>query len=247
MTPDADTFQALARSSPWRWTTLHFRQRATLLEDGVEAWVTRPGDLVVRDAAGETHRVNDRLGQGRAVVSTAGAAVPHLPTWPQSVPPTYRPDGLVAVRPDGWEIQYDDPMWVNYRWVAALDPVELSHGVEVRDVRRDLVDGRPALRASVRALPGYAPRCGGNCCELIWSEAGRVCEVEDPADAYIAPGYDYPDHYDVALDIETGIVVRCLPIGGDPDSPWLENHILDVDADLNAALNHSDRLADPGG
>jgi hypothetical protein len=109
-----------------------------------------------------------------------------------------------------------------------LDPVELSHDVEVTHLREDVVNGRLAWRADLRALPGYDPRCGGNCCELIWSEAGRVCEVDDPAEAYHPPGYDYPDHYDVALDVETGIVARCLPVGGNPESPWLENDILEA-------------------
>jgi hypothetical protein len=38
-----DSFRALARSSPWRWTTLHFAHRAGFGE--VEAWVKRPGRL----------------------------------------------------------------------------------------------------------------------------------------------------------------------------------------------------------
>lgn len=40
----------------------------------------------------------------------------------------------------------------------------------------------------------------------------------------------YPDHHEVALDVQTGVVVRCLPVGGDPRSPWLENDIPEVDA-----------------
>lgn len=39
-------------------------------------------------------------------------------------------------------------------------------------------------------------------------------------------GRDYPDAYAVALDVATGIVVRCLPIGGPEHAPWLENDIL---------------------
>jgi hypothetical protein len=96
------------------------------------------------------------------------------------------------------------------------------------------VGGRTAWRADLVPEPGYEPRCGGNCCELLYSEVGRVCEVEDPADAYVGPGADYPDHHDVALDVQTGIVLRCLPVGGDPDSPWLENDVLEVDADVDA-------------
>ncbi len=117
-----------------------------------------------------------------------------------------------------------------------LDPVELSRHVSVEDLRVDEVAGRPAWRASLRALPGYSPRCGGNCCELLWSEVGRVCEVEDPADAYVGPGADYPDHHDVALDVQTGVVVRCLPVGGAADASWLENDILEVDVSLDSVL-----------
>jgi hypothetical protein len=227
---------ALARSSPWRWSTLHFTHRSDY-PGACEAWVRRPGELVVRDADGQVHRVVEGpLGQNRAYSSTDPDFVPPAVLPPQAVTPAYRPDGLVESRPSGWELQYDDPMWGNYRWVAALDPVELSHHVAVDDLRVDTVAGRPVWRASLRAHPGYDPRCGGNCCELIWSEAGRVCEVEDPADAYHPPGYDYPDHYDVALDVQTGIVVRCLPVGGASDAPWLENDVLAVDGDLDAVL-----------
>ncbi|KQW48688.1 hypothetical protein ASC77_08095 [Nocardioides sp. Root1257] len=146
MTPTADDFQALARSSPWRWTTLHVRHRATLVEDGVEAWVRRPGELVVRQPDGEVHRVHQQPGAGRGYVSSDPDFVPPEVRVPQDVVPMYRPDGLVAARPDDWAIEYDDPMWVNYRWVAALDPVELSHHVAVDDLRVDTVDARPVWR-----------------------------------------------------------------------------------------------------
>jgi hypothetical protein len=32
------------------------------------------------------------------------------------------------------------------------------------------------------------------------------------------------------------VVVRCLPVGGPEDSPWLENDILEVDGDLDDAF-----------
>ncbi|MBI2245465.1 MAG: hypothetical protein HYU55_16520 [Nocardioides sp.] len=223
--PTVDAFHALARSSPRRWTTLHFRHRATLVEDGVEAWLRRPGRLLVRTPDGQERRVVEQVGSSRAI----GFAVDvDAGLDPDAVP------GVQPVPPPAYGSAYgdDDPMWVNYRWVAALNPVELSHHVAVDRLRVDEVAGRPVWRADLRALPGYDPRCGGNCCELLWSEVGRVCEVSDPADAYHPPGEDYPDHYDVALDVATGVVVRCLPVGGDPASPWLENDILEVDADL---------------
>ena len=55
MTVTVDAFQALARSSPWRWRTLHFRHRSGSEE--VEAWLRRPGRLLVRTADGREHRV----------------------------------------------------------------------------------------------------------------------------------------------------------------------------------------------
>ena len=154
---------------------------------------------------------------------------------PDEVTPPYRSDGLVATRPSDVFIDYGDPMWSNYAWVAMLDPVELSHHVDVANLREDQVAGRTAWRADLRALPGYDPRCGGNCCELLYSEAALLADhrsLDDvPEDRR---GRNYPDHYDVALDVQTGVVVRCLAVGGEPDASWLEVDILEVDADLDA-------------
>ena len=109
-----------------------------------------------------------------------------------------------------------------------LDPVELSHHVAVSDLHEDEVSGRPAWRARLVAELGYQPRCGGNCCELLYSEAGLRADFPDPEDVPEGwRGQNYPEAYDVALDVATGVVVRCLPIGGAPDAPWLENDILE--------------------
>lgn len=216
MTPSVDSFQALARSSPWRWRTLHFRYRDDT--EHVEAWVRRPGDLVVRTADGRRHRVRDHgSGTGRGPVAR-------------------RPDGLVAERPQAWVDEHDDPMWSNYRWVAMLDPVELSHHVDVANLREDEVAGRPVWRADLRARPGYEPRCGGNCCELLWSEASWFSDDDGPDDPHatpVPPGTVFPDHYDVALDVGTGVVVRLHPVGGTAGRLWLEVDIVEVDADLD--------------
>lgn len=226
-----DSWRALARSSPWRWQTLHFAHRGG--DDEVEAWVRRPGRLLVRTPDGQEHRQSG-VPYTRLFVSTDPDFVEPRPESPQDVEPVLRPDGLVAERPASLTIDYDDPMWGNYRWVAMLDPVELSHHVAVADLRIDQVAGRLAWRAYVRAEEGYDARCGGNCCELLWSDVSRRCEFSDPDDAPPArPGRTYPDGYDVALDVETGVVVRCHPIGGDADSPWLEVDIREVDGDLD--------------
>lgn len=233
MTPRIDDFQALARSSPWRWMTLHFRHRSEFAGP-CEAWVRRPGELLVRRQDGREVRESG-LPYTRAVVSAsisgADVPLPPEPVLPHLATPALRPDGLVAERPSSFAVNYDDPMYGSYSWVAMLDPVELSHHVAVDRLRVEEVSGRPAWRADLRALPGYAPRCGGNCCELLYSEAGLLVDFEDADDVPEGRrGRDYPDHYDVALDVQTGVVVRCLPVGGPDDAAWLENDILEVDA-----------------
>ena len=143
-----DAFHALARSSPWRWRSLHFLATGEAWE--VEAWVVRPGWQLVRDHARE--HVTDE--GSRAVVDEA---------------PTYRADGLVAKRP--WapvHNAFDDPMWpgAGYDWVAMLDPQELSHDVTVAELRQDELAGRETWRATVRAAEGYEARCP-DCCDLL--------------------------------------------------------------------------------
>lgn len=203
----------------------------------MEAWVRRPGRLLVRKPGRpDDHVTGLPYTTGTMWVSDDPGFVPPPERdhrVPQDVRPEMRPDGLVAERPSDLDVGYDDPMWGTFSWVAMLDPVELSHHVAVSRLREDQVDDRAVWRADLVPEKGYSPRCGGNCCELLYSEVGRVCEMDDPADAYVDPGADYPDHHDVALDVQTGVVVRCLPVGGAPDSPWLENKILEVDADVD--------------
>ena len=240
MTPTVDAFQALARSSPWRWTTLHFEHRSSF-PGPCEAWVRRPGQLLVRTPDGREVRESGLPYTTSAVITFAGSAEPGIaprppepplppePVLPHLATPRLRPDGLVAERPSTFEVSYDDPMHGNYSWVAMLDPVELSHHVAVSSLREDEVAGRAVWRADLRAEPGYEPRCGGNCCELIYSEAGLMSDFEDLSEVPASRrGREYPDHYDVALDVQTGVVVRCHPVGGPDDSPWLENDILEV-------------------
>lgn len=235
---DADSFRALARSSPWRWRTLHFSHRDGMFGEA-EAWVRRPGELLVRPAGRAEEYVSGLPYTYSSVRVTNGGPPVELPPHPlpHEVVPTFRADGLVAERPNHL-VDYDDPMWGNYSWVAMLDPVELSHHVKVTHVREDEVAGRPAWRAFLVAESGYLPRCGGNCCELLYSEAGLMSDFgDDPSRVPEAwRGRRYPEGYDVALDVATGVVVRCRPLGGDDDAPWLENDLHAVDADVDAVF-----------
>jgi hypothetical protein len=215
-----DSFRALARSSPWRWTSLHLRHRSGRLErqaeDEIEAWLTRPDGVRVVGP------------DGRAVPpSVEGQRPDGQPTRPWHPPAaTYRPDGLVSQRPELSLVQDDGLFWRDYYWVAMLDPVELSHHVAVVDLHTDDVAGRLAWRARMVAEDGYEPRCGGNCCELLYSEAGLRADFPDPDEFPSWAGGPYTEAYDVALDVATGVVVRCLPIGATGSAPWLHNDIL---------------------
>jgi hypothetical protein len=63
--PDADDLRALARSSPWRWTTLRFTERrrhGTTWSDPVRAWLRRPDLLRVEDADGRLLEVIREVG-----------------------------------------------------------------------------------------------------------------------------------------------------------------------------------------
>ena len=96
-----DSWRALARSSPWRWRTLHFTRTD---DDGrVEAWVRRPGQLLVRDEQGRTTYESGLPYSSSLltrVVRKGAATIPEIvrDRLPHEVQPTLREDGLVAVR-----------------------------------------------------------------------------------------------------------------------------------------------------
>lgn len=238
----ADAYRALAASSPWRWRTAHFTY--TDADTRAEAWVRRPGQQLVRVAGHDDHRTDDRnrIRDG-SVSSVLMSPMPRrygvLPgrrprirrRWPHDVDPARRPDGLVAVRPHDPDIEWDDPVYQHYTWVAMLDPVELSHHTDVVRLREGDRLGRRTWWGRVSAQDGYDPRC--SCCPLLWSEASDRSEANAEGDASWspAPGTTYPEAYDVALDVQTGIVVERSPIGptSQPDGHALELHEVDVD------------------
>jgi hypothetical protein len=226
--PTDDAFRALARSSPWLWRTLHFTHADA--RGRVEAWVRRPGELLVRAPGQHDRRIDDR---GRV---TEPPAVP-VRRWPHEVTPTWRPDGLVEARPSEFEVEYGDPMYESYDWVAMLDPVELSHHTEVSAVREQDRLGRRTWWARLRPQEGYDPTCG--CCPLLWSFISERDEHadDDTRDSWLpSAGTVFPDAYDVALDVATGVVVELSAVGSSSIPTGHRLELLDVDADLDVVF-----------
>jgi hypothetical protein len=124
-------------------------------------------------------------------------------------------------------------MYRDYQWVAMLDPVELSRHVAVGDVRSADLVGREVWWARVRPEEGYSPRC--SCCALLWSEiTARDAYGDEPDRLARFAAEGYPSATDVALDLQTGVVVRLEPIGGTVRSFRLLIH--EVDADVDAVF-----------
>jgi hypothetical protein len=250
--PDTDTFRALARSSPLRWRTLHFTRRSDTGRSDtgrsdtgrsdtgeVEAWLRRPGELLVRLADGSDHYES---GAPYTVTRVALRSTPDgreaVDAWKEvdaDPEPTFRPDGLVEERPEDYHLEHGDPMWQNYTWIAMLDPEELSHDVEVEDVAIGELHGREVWSARLCPVEGYEPRCG--CCALLWSDVAAVGEYGDAPDRlarFRAEGF--PDAFDVALDAQTGVVVSLAPVGRDPHDSAFTVEIHEVDGDLDAVF-----------
>jgi hypothetical protein len=235
--PSADAFAALARSSPWRWSTLRFSGRWN--GDGpwrrpLRAWVRRPDLLRVETLDGELLQVVRQSPQRVSVLTSDGGVPRELPWWTAGPSPELRPDGLVATRPDrlAWDFSLDAPMFQDYRWIAMLDPAELADGRDpeseavTRAVAVDTVTevdhgGRPAWEAIVRTTPSYEPRC--SCCPLLHSRESDLLE-------YGPEGVqeDYPRGYRVRLDVGTGVCVLTEELGGTPRG--IAGHDLRIEA-----------------
>lgn len=219
--PGPDDFAALARSSPWGWTTLRFTLR-WYPEDRmppVQAWVRRPADV----------RVEPHDGGPATIVHERpnGHLLPGDPHFPE---PIRRADGLVARRGLAWADAFDAPMYNTYFWVAMLDPVELAEGQDPEsDERRpgtviaDVAEvdhlGRPAWEAVLRPTAAYQPRCG--CCALLPTREGDQDQVGPPR-----PLTEYPEAFRVRLDVGTGVCVLTRAL----DVPVRYGHDLRIEA-----------------
>ena len=228
--PTSVDFAALARSSPWRWTTLRFTARwpgDPWRSQELRAWLRRPDRLRVETVDGALVQVVHESPQRVGVLTSHGDRyTATLPWWsaPDAPRPPLRSDGLVAARPDrlSSDFSYDAPMYRDYFWVAMLDPAELADGRDpgtgaspsgtvIDTIAEAEHAGRPAWEAIVRPTPAYEPRC--TCCSLLRSRDIDVAEAESGAGDDVILD-EYPEAYRVRLDVGTGVCVLTEPIGG---------------------------------
>lgn len=250
MAQSGSDIAALARSSPWRWSTLRFTARwprGPWRSRELRAWLRRPDRLRVETADGAleqvVHAPPERIGVYTSGGNPKTATLP-WPGAPDAPRPLLRADGLVAARPHTSEISYDAPMYQNYFWVAMLDPVELADGhspdtdeslpgTEIDTVTEVEHAGRPAWEAIVRPTPAYDPRCP--CCSLLRS---REVDIEEAAagagDKALLD--EYPAAFRVRLDVGTGVCVLTEHLGGSTAGSGHELRIEAVDEPMSDDL-----------
>ncbi|MFA9430255.1 hypothetical protein [Egicoccus sp. AB-alg2] len=194
----------------------------------VRAWLRRPDALRVEDLDG--HLLQTELGSApRTVALLTPDGGRELPLRrPSSVTPVFGADGLVRERPSDWDVDYDDPMFQDYAWVAMLDPVELADGDDgcpgttLEGLRMVEHHGRAAWEAIVRPASGYAPRC--SCCALLLSAVSerRFAEEGGPRPGTQEPSFEFAAAHLVRLDLATGVCVYVEQLGGDR-SGWTDD------------------------
>jgi hypothetical protein len=192
--PTPERFRRLARSAPYRWSRLVLEGTWGPQVQPVRALVVQPDHVRV-----------DPL-DGRPEPPATGGLGPYVPPLP--VPPAVDADGLVPASRRPWSDGPEVPFWQDYRFVAVLDPYELSAGVEVRDLVAVEHGGRPAWQAVLRPGPDYDPRCA--CCPLMQTRQTDLDEGRDPLPAYA-------DAHLVRLDVGTGVCVLAREVGGPRD------------------------------
>jgi hypothetical protein len=199
--PTPERFRRLARSAPHRWRALLLEGTWASRLDPVRVLLERP-DLVRVERLDGTllHEARHGSEGGGVVRDRDGRGLPTavLP------PPELDADGLVAA-PRRWREAPEVPYYSDYRFVAVLDPNELSEDVDVLDVRPVEHGGRPAWQALLRPTDEYEPRCP--CCPLLFSRACDVLMDEEPRPSYA-------DAHLVRLDVGTGVCVRTREVGG---------------------------------
>ncbi|MDJ0396546.1 hypothetical protein QMK17_24910 [Rhodococcus sp. G-MC3] len=144
--------------------------------------------------------------------------------WASDVTPMFDGYGLVSALPsvaDSWLVDWDDPFYQDYRWIAMLNPIELTRSphdhsstttvTELSDVQVVEHHGRPAWQVIARTTDEYDARC--ECCPLLSGYFDYAADHWVPGPPVTA-----------RLDAQTGI---CVYIG-----PATETSTKDCDLDL---------------
>ena len=207
MQPTPERFRRLARSAPYRWRVLVLEGTWGPSVAPVRVRVEQPDRVRVESLDGIVlHETRQGSVGGGMVLTADGRRQPYVP--PPAPTPEVDEDGLVTTERRPWDEGPEVPMWQDYRFVAVLDPYELSHAVEVLEVGTVEHGGRPAWEALLRPTPEYEPRCA--CCPLMRTRHTDLAEGLDPLPAYA-------DAHRIRLDVETGVCVHAREVGGPAD------------------------------
>jgi hypothetical protein len=125
--------------------------------------------------------------------------------------------------PSSFPVRPVEPYPTDYQWCAMLDPTELTAGVEISAVRSEELHGRPVVAFEARAVEGYDPIC--TCCPLVLSEESQRLEYGGTRPR---PDVVVPEHVELALDLETGVVVSSRDVGGSR-SGWFTTRLTRVE------------------
>ena len=240
MDPSIERFRCLARSSPWRWSTLRYvkeRDQSGRHNNRVRVLIRRPHLARVEQLDGTLLRVHRGEPQTVTPLSRHGNAPPMTLPRPSEVEVELDEVGLVRQRPGRWQLDTDTVMIGNYYDLAFLDPVELADGGDggpaatIEDLQ--VVDhrGRRAWEAVLRPTPAYDPLCP--CCPLMLSERFEDTELGlREAD----PDFVYPDGHRVRIDVATGVCVFNQQLGGTRDGSGHDLAIEAVDEPMGDEL-----------
>ncbi|PBC35886.1 hypothetical protein CJ178_31090 [Rhodococcus sp. ACPA4] len=235
--PTPARFRALARSSPWRWSSIQFEWKDRGAASADHVWIRRPDRFRIEGPDGTLRdtRVSTRAFEGSFYKEgSKGKWLPTPGIWPSETEPALNSEGLVTDRPGRSDIDFDAPFYTDYHWVAMLDPAELTDRglggtdddqtppVELTGLRAVTHHGRAAWEATATPTPNYDPRC--SCCSLL---AG---EPTDDQDRWISESSST-----IRLDVETAVCVFIEHLD-DPPRVDLDIKIIDVDGHYDDSL-----------
>ncbi|MGA9869974.1 MAG: hypothetical protein WBQ44_02325 [Rhodococcus sp. (in: high G+C Gram-positive bacteria)] len=205
----------------------------------MHAWIRRPGSLRVETADGAIIEIIRDAVPFAGTMMTYSDGVSRQPQarWASDTIPEFDADGLVSALPSDTEsrlVDWDDPFYENYRWIAMLNPIEIvrsphDHSITetvtvLSDVRAVEHHGRPAWQVIARTTDKYDARC--ECCPLLSGHWDYAHKRWVPGPPVI-----------VRLDVQTGICVYVGSApGGSANGSDMDVRILGVDLSMPDSL-----------